>query len=81
MVEHNCTIFLLFVFVKQIIKVVASLPDDEEPSCLIYTSDLTPFLEYAAGRGAKERLSLLANQVKAKPKDAEDNSASKHIAL
>ena len=59
---------------------VASLPDDEEPSCLIYTSDLTPFLEYAAGRGAKERLSLLANQVSnAKPKDAEENSASKHI--
>ena len=71
MVKHNCTIFLLFVFVKQIIKVVASLPDDEEPSCLIYTSDLTPFLEYAAGRGAKERLSLLANQVSnAKLKDA-----------
>ena len=56
------------------------MPDDEEPSCLIYTSDLTPFLEYAAGRGAKERLSLLANQVSnAKPKDAEENSASKHI--
>ena len=46
-----------------IIKVVASLPDHEEPSCLIYTSDLSPFLAYAAGRGAKERLSLLANQV------------------
>ena len=46
-----------------IIRVVASLPDDTEPSCLIYTSDLTPFLDYAAGRGAKERLSLLANQV------------------
>ena len=59
---------------------MASLPDDEEPSCLIYTSDLTPFLEYAAGRGAKERLSLLANQVSnAKQKDAEENSASKHI--
>ena len=81
MVKHNCTIFLfVFVFVKKIIKVVASLPDDEEPSCLIYTSDLTPFLEYAAGRGAKERLSLLANQVSnAKPKDTEENSASKHI--
>ena len=70
--KHKCTIFLLFVFVrKKIIKVVASLPDDEELSCLIYTSDLTPFLEYAAGRGAKERLSLLANQVSnAKQKDA-----------
>merc|ERR1712130_734156 len=45
-----------------VIKVVASLPDHEEPSCLIYTSDLSPFLAYAAGRGAKERLSLLANQ-------------------
>jgi len=45
-----------------IIKVVASLPEHEEPSCLIYTSDLTPFLDYAIGRGAKERLSLLANQ-------------------
>ena len=59
---------------------MASLPEDEEPSCLIYTSDLTPFLEYAAGRGAKERLSLLANQVSnAKQKDAEQNSASRHI--
>ena len=59
---------------------MASLPDDEEPSCLIYTSDLTPFLEYAAGRGVKERLSLLANQVSnAKQKDAEQNSASRHI--
>ena len=58
---------------------MASLPDDEEPSCLIYTSDLTPFLEYAAGRGAKERLSLLANQVNAELKDAEENSAYKHI--
>ena len=56
------------------------MPDDEEPSCLIYTSDLTPFLEYAAGRGAKERLSLLANQVNAKQKDAEENSAYKRIA-
>ena len=59
---------------------MASLPEDEEPPCLIYTSDLTPFLEYAAGRGAKERLSLLANQVSnAKQKDAEQNSASRHI--
>merc|ERR1712108_106549 len=33
-----------------------------QPSCLIYTSDLTPFLDYAVGLGAKERLSLLANQ-------------------
>ena len=46
-----------------VIKVVASLLDHEEPSCLIYSSDLTPFLDYAIGRGAKERLSLLANQV------------------
>ena len=46
-----------------IIKVVASLPGHEESSCLIYSSDLTPFLDYAIGRGAKERLSLLANQV------------------